>query len=122
MILHWLAGYSLIRLVTIASGIFICAFSVARLFGWQIGKRQYPRLFSVTSLLLGICLTVATLLRGKGHWDGFSDVVMLVCFVLGGINLYLMKQQVSNINAVVLPPCETAPSDKIWPPPPTSHP
>ena len=121
MILHWLAGYSLARLMIIVGGIVICIGNGVNLLSWLEDKNRVPVPISLIGILLGACLAISALLRGKPPWDGLGDALSVISGLSSIIYVVLLNRY-SRRKRVVRPPQppSTAPSNQIWPPPPTS--
>jgi len=121
MILHWLAGYSLWRLMIVVGGGIICIGSVINLLYGQEDKNRVPMPVSLVGLLIGSSLAVSALLRGRPPWDGLGDALSAVGAVSGIVYLLLLNRHRRRKRVTVPPPQSAVPSDEIWPPPPTSR-
>lgn len=88
-----------------------------------LNGKGYTLWGSFAGLLTGACWTGANLLRGKVRWQDLADNLLII----GSVSLivYAVSMIVHRKRKWVATPSQppsAAPSDKIWPPPPTSHP
>ena len=122
MILHWLAGYSLMRLFTIACGMFFCIVMAFHLVRGQTGKIQVPLPLALLGILWGACLAVFSLLRRKAYWDDVGTVIGGVGDItLIGWSILMLRHYIGQRNKPATPIEPFVSSDKIWPPAPTSQ-
>ena len=121
MIPRWLAGYPLGDLMQIAAGVLMCLGSgISLLEKWQ-GKDRLPMSAILVGFLWGACYTVASVLHMKPQWVSLSHVLTLAGSVFAIIWCVLInRHNKRNRVAVQAQPQYAAPSDDIWPPPPTS--
>ena len=121
MILRWLAGYSLGYLIQIAAGCIICLSSgYALLHQREDGKRP-PWLSILAGFLWGACFMASPVLRAKPQWVGLSHALTMAGVVFGVIrSVSVIRHSKSKQAAVPSPSQHAAPSDEIWPPPPTA--
>jgi len=120
MILHWLTGYSFAQLLMLAGGPIIFLGAAIMLFGALNGK-GYSLWGSFAGLLMGACMTGANLLRGQARWQGLVDNISMI----GGVSSIVYAVSIivhrKRKRVAMSPPLPHAlPSDKVWPPPPTS--
>ncbi len=123
MILRWLAGYSLGDLMQIAAGGMICLGSgITLLHKWE-DKNRLPLQAILAGFLWGACVMVSPVLHTKPPWIGFGHVLSTAGAIFAVIYLVLLnRHNKRKQTAVPSQPQYAAPSDDIWPPPPTSHP
>ena len=120
MILHWLAGYSFAQLMMLVGGLIMFLGAAIMLFG-ALNDKGYPLWGSFAGLLTGICYTGASLLRGRPRWEDLTDTLLIIGSVSSITYAILMvAHRKSRRGAVPPQPQPVAPSDKVWPPPPTS--
>ena len=84
-------------------------------------KSRFPAPLALTGIAFFGCLLVSTLLREKPPWGGLSDALSIVAAV-PGISYAIVMMRRGRRKSVVALRITFAPSDKTWPPPPTSHP
>ena len=121
--LHWLAGYSLIRLIAVAGGILVCAVMGIVLLVGQEGKNKLPVPVVFLYMLFGACTTISSLLIGKprSRYELLGVILEIIGGVSGLIGAVLTMRHQKTKHAALPQPEPAAPSDKGWPPPPTSQ-
>lgn len=98
-----------------------CIGNVINLLYGQEDKNHVPMPVSLIGFLWGACLAASVMLRGKPPWNGLGDALGMVSAVSGIVYavLIIMHRKRKRVAMPSQPP--SAPSDKIWPPPPTSQ-
>ncbi len=123
MILHWLTGYSIVELMTVGGFLIGILSNIIQLFPHRDEKNRLP----VPVVLIGIASfggwAASILLHGKPHWAdlsvdlGIAGAVGTILYVTMTVILSRGRKRIAAVA-----PATPAPSNNVWPPPPTSHP
>ena len=117
MILHWLAGYSVPQLMMLAGSFGIFLGGGVILLSSLDGDNQALVQSGWLGTLGGACTTAANVLRNKPQWEAAMVTSAAIGYTM---IIYFVFRFAKARRATVPLPTPAAPSDDIWPPPPTS--